>query len=135
MSRMLDPQMFFRREQFGVAPGSTCLEIASGNGSASQWLPQKVAPTGHVVSSGIDTRLIERLALVNLEVRRFGVSRDALGDGSTSSAVGGSCTTSRSRANTRFADYGNASKSFRRWPSTIRRSASGASTSTASPHW
>ena len=35
MSRMLDPQMFFRLEQLGVAEGWRCLEVGAGNGSVS----------------------------------------------------------------------------------------------------
>ena len=81
MSRMLDPQMFFRLEQLGVAPGWSCLEVGAGNGSVSHWLAQKVGPTGHVVASDIDTRFLDRLALPNLEVRRLDVTRDPLGDG------------------------------------------------------
>ena len=81
MSRMLDPQMFFRFEQLGVAPGWTCLEVGAGNGSVSHWLAQKVGPTGHVVASDIDTRFLDRLALPNLEVRRLDVTRDPLGEG------------------------------------------------------
>ena len=38
MSRMLDPQMFFRLEQLGVAAGWRCLEVGAGNGSVSHWL-------------------------------------------------------------------------------------------------
>jgi SAM-dependent methyltransferase len=81
MSRMLDPQMFFRLEQVGVAPGWRCLEVGAGNGSVSHWLAERVGPDGHVVASDIDTRIIERLSLPNLEVRRIDVTCDPLGEG------------------------------------------------------
>ena len=81
MSRMLDPQMFFRLEQLGVAEGWRCLEVGAGNGSVSHWLAQRVGPAGHVVASDIDTRFLDRLSLANLEVRRIDVTRDPLGDG------------------------------------------------------
>ena len=81
MSRMLDPQMFFRLEQIGVGPGWKCLEVGAGNGSVSHWLAEKVGPEGHVVASDIDTRFLDRLSLPNLEVRRIDVTRDPLGSG------------------------------------------------------
>jgi SAM-dependent methyltransferase len=81
MSRMLDPQMFFRLEQIGVAPGWRCLEVGAGNGTVSHWLAAKVGADGRVVASDIDTRFLVRLSLPNLEVRRIDVTRDPLGDG------------------------------------------------------
>jgi SAM-dependent methyltransferase len=81
MSRMLDPQMFFRLRQIGVGEGWKCLEAGAGNGSVSHWLAQQVGPTGHVVASDIDTRFLDRLSLPNLEVRKIDVTRDPLGEG------------------------------------------------------
>jgi SAM-dependent methyltransferase len=81
MSRMLDPQMFFRLEQLGVGEGWRCLEVGAGNGSVSHWLAGRVGPAGHVVASDIDTRYLDRLALPNLEVRRIDVTADPLGEG------------------------------------------------------
>ena len=81
MSRMLDPQMFFRLEQLGVGEGWRCLEVGAGNGSVSRWLAERVGPAGRVVTSDIDTRFLDRLSLPNLEVRRIDVTRDPLGDG------------------------------------------------------
>ena len=81
MSQMLDPQMCFRLEQLGVTNGWRCLEVGAGNGSMSHWLAQRVAPDGHVVSSDIDTRFLERIQLANLEVRKLDVTRDDLGGG------------------------------------------------------
>lgn len=81
MSRMLDPQMFFRLEQVGVAAGWRCLEVGAGNGSVSAWLADRVGPTGEVVASDIDTRFLDRLARPNLAVRKIDVTRDPLGDG------------------------------------------------------
>jgi SAM-dependent methyltransferase len=81
MSRMLDPQLFFRLEQLGVAEGWRCLEVGAGNGSVSHWLAGKVGPKGHVLASDIDTRFLDRLSLTNLEVRRIDVTSDPLGGG------------------------------------------------------
>jgi SAM-dependent methyltransferase len=81
MSRMLDPQMFFRLEQLGVTEGWNCLEVGAGNGSVSYWLAERVGPRGRVVASDIDTRFLDRLSLPNLEVRRIDVTCDPLGEG------------------------------------------------------
>jgi SAM-dependent methyltransferase len=81
MSRMLDPQMFFRLEQIGVTEGWNCLEVGAGNGSVSLWLAEKVGATGRVVASDIDTRFLDRLSRPNLEIRRIDVTSDPLGDG------------------------------------------------------
>jgi SAM-dependent methyltransferase len=81
MSRMLDPQLFFRLEQAGVGPGWRCLEVGAGNGSVSAWLAAKAGPTGTVVASDIDTRYLDRLSIPNLTVRRLDVTRDLLGEG------------------------------------------------------
>ncbi|HYJ50119.1 MAG TPA: class I SAM-dependent methyltransferase [Microbacterium sp.] len=80
MSRMLDPQLFFRLEQVGVAAGWRCLEVGAGNGSVSHWLAERVGPRGHVVCSDIDTRFLSALEAPNLEVRRIDVTTDLLGE-------------------------------------------------------
>ena len=79
MSQMLDPHMCFRLEQIGIGPGWNCLEVASGNGSVSTWLADKVGPSGHVVISDIDTTYLDRLAKTNLEVKKLDVTVDDLG--------------------------------------------------------
>ena len=58
--------------------GWRCLEIGAGNGSLSQWLAQRVGPTGHVIATDIRTDLMQGIAGSNL---RFASST--------------SCTTSR----------------------------------------
>lgn len=55
MSRMLDPQMFFRLEQLGIAKVWKCLEVGAGNGSVAHWLAERVGPEGSVIASDIDT--------------------------------------------------------------------------------
>ncbi len=80
MSRMLDPQLFFRLGELGIADGWRCLEVGAGNGSVSVWLAGRVAPHGSVVVSDIDTRFLEPLHEPGLEVRRIDVVSDPLGD-------------------------------------------------------
>jgi 2-polyprenyl-3-methyl-5-hydroxy-6-metoxy-1,4-benzoquinol methylase len=76
MSDLLDPSSKFHLLQTGVSTGWHCLEIGAGNGSLSQWLAQRVGPTGHVIASDIRTDLMERIAGGNLEVRKFDAVRD-----------------------------------------------------------
>lgn len=79
MSRMLDPQLFFRLDQIGIAEGDRCLEVGAGNGSVSRWLADRVGPTGSVIASDIDTGLLDRLDATNITVRRIDVTTDDLG--------------------------------------------------------
>lgn len=79
MSSMLDPQFWFRLQQAGVAAGWSCLEVAAGNGSVSEWLAGHVGDQGHVVVSDIETSYLERLSAPNLETRKLDVTRDDLG--------------------------------------------------------
>jgi 2-polyprenyl-3-methyl-5-hydroxy-6-metoxy-1,4-benzoquinol methylase len=73
MSSLLDPSSEFHLLRTGVGSGWRCLEIGAGNGSLSQWLAQRVGPTGHVVASDIRTDLMEGIAGGNLEVRQLDV--------------------------------------------------------------
>jgi ubiquinone/menaquinone biosynthesis C-methylase UbiE len=73
MSDLLDPSSCFHLLQTGVTTGWHCLEIGAGNGSLSQWLVQRVGPTGHVIASDVRTDLMEGIESANLEVRQFEV--------------------------------------------------------------
>jgi 2-polyprenyl-3-methyl-5-hydroxy-6-metoxy-1,4-benzoquinol methylase len=72
-----DPDTISHLESLGVSPGWRCLEIAAGGGSIAQWLCRRVAPSGKVVATDIDTRFLEILDEPNLDVRRHNlVSED-----------------------------------------------------------
>lgn len=79
MSRMLDPQLFFRLEQIGVGPGWRTLEVGAGNGSVSRWLSTQVGPRGSVIVSDLDTDLIRHIGAPNVTVKRIDVVHDDLG--------------------------------------------------------
>lgn len=81
MSRMLDPQLFFRLEQLGVGEGWHTLEVGAGNGSVSRWLAGRVGPSGSVVVSDLDPGLIGRIDAPNVTVRALDVVSDDLGSG------------------------------------------------------
>jgi 2-polyprenyl-3-methyl-5-hydroxy-6-metoxy-1,4-benzoquinol methylase len=80
MSDLLDPSSEFHLSQLAVGTGSRCLEIGAGNGSLSQWLAQRVGPSGHVIASDIRTDLMHGIAGNNLEVRKFDVVHDEPSD-------------------------------------------------------
>ncbi|WP_262271397.1 methyltransferase domain-containing protein [Microvirga yunnanensis] len=80
MSDLLDPPSRFHLSETGVGIGWRCLEIGAGNGSLSQWLAQRVGPTGHVIASDIRTDLMQGIAASNLEVRKFDVVNDEPSD-------------------------------------------------------
>jgi SAM-dependent methyltransferase len=78
MSDLLDPIEEARFSWLGVRPGWRCLELGSGNGSIAQALANRVAPSGHVVASDIDTAYIADLRAPDLEVRRIDIVQDAI---------------------------------------------------------
>lgn len=81
MSELLDPLHRSHIERLGLQPGWRCLEVGCGNGSTSEWLASRVAPSGHVVASDIDLRYIANLAVPNLEVRQLNILEDAVEQG------------------------------------------------------
>src|SRR5271163_101431 len=78
MSRLLDPIELSQLARLGVGPGWRCLELGCGNGSISQALAERVAPTGHVIASDLDITYIADLKKPCLEVRRIDVFNDAI---------------------------------------------------------
>jgi 2-polyprenyl-3-methyl-5-hydroxy-6-metoxy-1,4-benzoquinol methylase len=76
MSDLLDPSSRFHLSRIGIASGWRCLEIGAGNGSLSQWLAERVGPTGQVIATDIRTDLMQGIASANLEVRRLDVVHD-----------------------------------------------------------
>jgi SAM-dependent methyltransferase len=82
MSELLNPLHRSHIEQLGLEAGWRCLEVGCGNGSMSEWLANRVAPSGHVVASDIDPRYIASLVGPNLEVRQLNILEDAVEEGS-----------------------------------------------------
>src|SRR5271157_2063025 len=81
MSELLDPLHRSHIEQLGLQAGWRCLEVGCGNGSISEWLASRVAPSGHVVASDIDLCYIANLGARNLEVRQLNILEDAVEEG------------------------------------------------------
>lgn len=73
-----DPDTTRHLEALGVASGWRCLEIGAGAGSIAQWLCKRVAPSGKVVATDLDTRFLEVLGEPNLDVRHHNLITDDL---------------------------------------------------------
>jgi SAM-dependent methyltransferase len=80
LARMFDPPTQRALERVGVATGWRCLEVGGGGGSVARWLATKVGPSGHVLCTDINTRIIEsyRGGVPNLEVKVHDIAHDPL---------------------------------------------------------
>jgi SAM-dependent methyltransferase len=68
-------------EMTGIAPGWRCLEIGGGSGAVAVWMAERVGPSGHVLVTDVDLRVVGRPAhrrTANLEVRRHDIGGDPL---------------------------------------------------------
>ena len=65
-------------EEIGVSNGWRCLEVGGGRGTIAEWLCQRVATTGHVVATDLDTRSLEAIVSPNIEVRQHDIVNDDL---------------------------------------------------------
>lgn len=73
-----DPGTIRHLRALGVGPGWRCVEVGAGGGSIARWLSAQVGPSGHVVATDLDTRLVAQHAEANLEVRRHDIAAEAL---------------------------------------------------------
>jgi SAM-dependent methyltransferase len=62
----------------GVGEGWRCLDAGAGAGSVARMLARRVGPTGRVLATDLDTRLLEELTCSNVEVRRHDLLTDPL---------------------------------------------------------
>jgi SAM-dependent methyltransferase len=76
LEELYDP--LSRRRRSLVQPGWRCLEIGAGRGSMAVWLADQVGPSGHVVTTDVDTRYLQRIDLPNLEVLEHNILEDPL---------------------------------------------------------
>ena len=81
LEELVDPATVRRLEGVGVAPGWRALEVGAGRGSIAAWLADRVAETGRVVATDIDTSLLEQLDDERIEVLRHDVLVDDLPQG------------------------------------------------------
>jgi SAM-dependent methyltransferase len=81
LSEIFDPGSIRHLSERGVDQGWHCLEIGGGNGSIATWLSRRVAPTGSVLVTDIDTRFLETVKLPNCEIRHHNIVTDSLPEG------------------------------------------------------
>ncbi len=73
-----DPYTMRELEALGVGGGWRCLEVGAGGGSIAAWLGERVAPSGRVLATDLDTRFVALVASASVEVRRHDIVADDL---------------------------------------------------------
>lgn len=74
----MDPGTIRALQSIGVQEGWKCLEVGGGAGSIAAWLASKVAPTGNVVATDLQTSFLEAKNLPGLSVERHDIAVDSL---------------------------------------------------------
>jgi len=80
LSAIFDPATKQHLLNRGLSAGWHSLEVGGGGGSIASWLSAQVGATGLVLATDINTRFLDRLSAVNLEVLRHDVTRDSLAE-------------------------------------------------------
>lgn len=80
LAAIYDSQTIRHLETLGVACGWRCLEVGAGSGTIAKWLADRVAPTGYVLVTDVDTRFLEPLRGPALDVRAHDIGSDPLPD-------------------------------------------------------
>lgn len=78
LADVFDPGTARHLEARGVGSGWSCLEIGGGLGTMTRWLASRVGPHGQVLTTDIDTRLLDAIQLPNVRVQRHDIVADAL---------------------------------------------------------
>lgn len=68
-------------ESLGVSEGWRCLEVGAGGGSIVGWLADRVGLMGEVLATDVDTRFLEQIQRVSVEVKRHDILTDRLPEG------------------------------------------------------
>ena len=74
LSALFDPVTFGHMDRLGIAPGWRCWEVGAGGPSVPAWMATRVAPSGRVLATDIDTTWMP--ADAPYEVRRHDVGVD-----------------------------------------------------------
>lgn len=78
LAAVFDPGTIRHLEARGVGQGWSCLEVGGGLGTMTRWLSDSVGQRGHVLTTDIDTSLLDSMQLPNVEVRRHDIVADPL---------------------------------------------------------
>jgi SAM-dependent methyltransferase len=77
-SELWDPFTFRKLAETGVGAGWRCLEVGAGTGSVASWLLERIGGEGQVVATDVETRWLEPMAGMNLEVRHHDLAADPI---------------------------------------------------------
>ena len=78
MEAVFDPMTIQCLATVGVGDGWNCLEVGAGGGSMVEWLAKRVAPSGRVVATDLQTKFLAAIDASNVEVRQHNVLTDEL---------------------------------------------------------
>jgi SAM-dependent methyltransferase len=73
-----DPHTIRHLEQIGVSDGWRCIDVGAGGGSIARWLSERVAPTGRVLATDLDTTALEQATMTHVDVARHDILVDEL---------------------------------------------------------
>ena len=73
-----DPATLTWLRRISVGEGWRCWDVGEGSGSIVRWLSGEVGPTGHVLATDIDTRLLDDIQAANVQILAHDVVRDPL---------------------------------------------------------
>jgi SAM-dependent methyltransferase len=79
LAASFDAVTWRRLADVGVGAGWRCLEVGAGGGSVARWLAERVGPTGSVLATDINTRLIGDVPS-NMDVAVHDIVADDLPD-------------------------------------------------------
>jgi len=78
LEEISDPITISHLKMLRVSKAWNCLEVGAGAGSVALWLSTRVAPTGKVVATDMNTRFLTHLNIPNLEIRQHDIFKDDL---------------------------------------------------------
>jgi SAM-dependent methyltransferase len=81
LSAMFDAGTISHLDRLGVTGGWHCLEVGGGGGSIAAWLSERAGPTGHVVVTDVNTRFLDAINGLNMEVCQHDIVNDPLPEG------------------------------------------------------
>jgi ubiquinone/menaquinone biosynthesis C-methylase UbiE len=75
---LFDPASRYFIERLGIAQGWQCLEVGFGAGSMAVWFSDRVGPSGRVLATDLDPRLLPSTGRPNLRIVQHDLMSDAL---------------------------------------------------------
>jgi SAM-dependent methyltransferase len=73
LEAVFDPDTLEHMDALGMQPDWWCLDVGAGGGSIAKWLCARRGANGRVVTTDIDTRLLDALGCPQLEILRHDI--------------------------------------------------------------